>query len=164
MDLKVAAFLHCKSFSWKLFWLPVTLKNNENLSKRVVVFFFFLGRLFSQILDRPRLSPQPHFHSSGLFTPPQALSSINLVQEQPKGVTQNFTTLRAEPTPNSHKEQEYPALMFCYTEGTIFGGFLPQRFCLSAAKSAELKAQSFSGPRGWQGDADSQFQTHSTYP
>lgn len=60
MDLKVAAFLHCKSFSWKLFWLPLTLKNNENLSKRVVVFFFFSWQTFLTDLGQTKIvSPAP---------------------------------------------------------------------------------------------------------
>lgn len=168
--------MHCKSSSGSFSispWHPRTMKPFQEGC------CVFLGMLFPTDLGQT-LSPLHHFHSS-VLTPPQASSSINVGQEQPTEISPNFTTKQDWTHPKLPLRTGISSLDVLLHWRNNLGKVLTPRFCLSGVKSAELKAQSFSGPQGWQEnslsrmsfmtgrfpdkkDADSPFQTRPTYP
>lgn len=102
----------------------------------------FLGTLFPENLVKPCLpstertfTPQcSHLH--GL----QVLSTLFRKSQQKSLQISPHT--RTEPIPNTYGGQEYPALMFCYTEGTILRRFFLQGFVFleQSVQNSKLKA------------------------
>lgn len=97
MDLKVLLLCIVKALLEALL-TPPDAQEQWNLFRWVVV--FFLAHLFQTSWSDIVSPAQKHFHSS-LLTPPQASSSINVVQEQPIEITPNFTT---------HQDWNHPKL------------------------------------------------------
>lgn len=116
-------------------WHPRTMKPFQG------GWFCFSWHTFPRDLGQT-LSAQHRKHF-WVLTPPQVWVPAMLLRNSQQKSLQISPHTRAEPIPNSHRGQEYPALMFCCTEGSGSGVFWLHGFVFL---EQNLQNSKFSGP------------------
>lgn len=141
MDLKVLLLCIVKAL-WEVFLTPPATQ--EQWEQFQVGWCGFFGTVFPEILVRHCLPSTETPHTS------TASSSINAVEEEPIEITPNFTPHQDWTHPKLPQRMGISSLDVLLHWRNNLGRVSAPRFCLSGAKCAELKAWSFSGPRGSQ--------------